>query len=90
MSQGVASDLVAHAPKCRTRIKVIYNPIITPDILTQARQALDHSWFGPGEPPVILSAGRLAQEKDFATLIRAFGMVRQERRVRLLILGEGD
>lgn len=90
VSQGVASDLVAHAPKCRTRTKVIYNPIITPDILTQARQALDHSWFGPGEPPVILSAGRLAQEKDFATLIRAFGMVRQERRVRLLILGEGD
>jgi glycosyltransferase involved in cell wall biosynthesis len=90
VSQGVADDLVQHAPKCRDRIHVIYNPIITSNILSQAKQGLEHPWFGPGEAPVILGTGRLAQQKDFATLIRAFALVRQQRPARLLILGEGD
>jgi glycosyltransferase involved in cell wall biosynthesis len=90
VSQGVADDLVEHAPKCRDRIQVIHNPIITSNILSQAKQALEHPWFGPGEAPVILGTGRLAQQKDFATLIRAFALVRQQRPARLLILGEGD
>ncbi len=89
VSQGVADDLVEHTPKCRTRIHVIYNPIITSNILSQAKQTLDHRWFGPEHAPVILGAGRLAQQKDFATLIRAFALVRQQRPARLLILGEG-
>lgn len=90
VSRGVASDLVEHAPKCRAIVKLIYNPIITSNILSQSRQAVEHSWFKPGRPPVILGAGRLAEQKDFATLIRAFALVRQRRPARLLILGEGE
>lgn len=90
VSHGVADDLVEHAPKCRDRIQVIHNPIITADILSQAKQPLEHAWFRPGGAPVILGAGRLVQQKDFATLIRAFALVRQQRPARLLILGEGD
>ncbi len=40
--------------------------------------------------PVIMGAGRLAPEKDFATLIRAFAILRRTRSARLVILGEGD
>ena len=90
VSQGVANDLVEHAPKCRPRIKVIYNPIITSDLLSQARQAVEHCWFATGQAPVVLSVGRLARQKDFATLIRAFALVRQQRPARLVILGEGE
>ena len=39
---------------------------------------------------MIMGAGRLAKQKDFATLIRAFARVRQQRPARLLILGEGE
>lgn len=90
VSKGVAHDLAQHAPKCRPRIKVIYNPIISSEILLQARQAVDHPWFAPEQPPVILGTGRLAEQKDFATLIRAFALVRRQRPARLLILGEGE
>jgi glycosyltransferase involved in cell wall biosynthesis len=90
VSQGVADDLVEHAPKCGSRMKVIYNPIISSHILSQAKQAVEHAWFQPGQPPVILGAGRLAEQKDFATLIRAFARVRQQRPARLLIMGEGE
>ena len=90
VSRGVADDLVEHAPKCRDRIHVIYNPIITADIVSLAKQAVEHPWFGPGEAPVVLGVGRLSEQKDFATLIRAFALVRRRRPVRLLILGEGE
>lgn len=89
VSQGVADDLAAHAPKTRSRLKVIYNPIITESLLVQARQAVDHPWFQPGQPPVILGTGRLVPQKDFATLLCAFAVARQQRLARLLILGEG-
>lgn len=39
---------------------------------------------------LILAIGRLSPEKDFATLIKAFAMVRHRLRLRLHILGEGS
>jgi glycosyltransferase involved in cell wall biosynthesis len=40
-------------------------------------------------PPVILGVGRLTEQKDFATLIRAFAQLRKNREARLVLLGEG-
>ncbi|MDF2757558.1 MAG: glycosyl transferase group 1 [Thermomicrobiales bacterium] len=90
VSQGVADDLAATAQLDRERIRVIYNPVDIRGIIEAATAPLDHPWFGPGEPPVIVSAGRLTRQKDYPTLIRAFGRVRQRRPARLLILGEGE
>jgi glycosyltransferase involved in cell wall biosynthesis len=74
----------------RERVEVVYNPVITPAMLAQARQQPDHPWFGAGQPPVILGVGRLTRQKDFPTLIRAFAEVRRRRPARLIILGEGE
>ena len=51
---------------------MIYNPVDIRGIIEAATAPLDHPWFGPGEPPVIVSAGRLTRQKDYPTLIRAF------------------
>jgi glycosyltransferase involved in cell wall biosynthesis len=71
------------------RITVIYNPVFTPDLLHKAQEPVDHPWFAPAGLPVILGVGRLAEQKDFFTLIRAFALVRQHRPARLIIVGEG-
>ena len=42
------------------------------------------------EPDLVLACGRLEPQKDFATLLRAFAMVRGERAARLVVLGEGS
>ena len=55
-----------------------------------AREPAEHPFFQKGEPPVLISVGRLSPQKDFATLIRAFALVREIRPARLLILGQGD
>lgn len=90
VSRGVAEDLVRTTGMPQESVKVIYNPVVTPELLEKAREPLDHPWFAPGQPPVILSAGRLTAAKDYPTLIRAFALVRAERPARLMILGEGD
>ena len=89
-SRGVAEDLMKLTGLPPDNIKVIYNPVVTPELFVKAEEPLDHPWFGPGEPPVILGVGRLTKQKDFPTLIRSFALVRKERPVRLIILGEGE
>ncbi|MBI2677543.1 MAG: glycosyltransferase [Candidatus Koribacter versatilis] len=89
VSQAVADDLARSIPLPRAAIDVIYNPVITPGLVQQIRQPVEHPWLKPGEPPVVISAGRLYEQKDFATLIRAFDLVRKEQPARLIILGDG-
>lgn len=90
VSKGVAEDLVRITGLPREKIHVIYNPIVISELLSKADESLDHPWFLPGEPPVILGVGRLTNAKDFPTLIRAFALVKRERPAKLIILGEGE
>lgn len=90
VSRGAADDLARATGLPRSRVEVVYNPVITPAILASARHPLDHPWFAPGGPPVILGVGRLTRQKDFFTLIRAFAKLRRRRCARLIILGEGE
>jgi glycosyltransferase involved in cell wall biosynthesis len=87
ISEGVAEGLRRLAPGLEP--EVIANPVL-PDDLERLRAApVVHPWLGDGGPPVIASVGRLAAEKDFPTLVRAFAKVARQRPARLLILGEG-
>lgn len=90
VSHGVARDLSEATGFPLPAIKVIYNPVINPDLATALAQAPGHPWLVDGGPPVVLGVGRLTKQKDFGSLIRAFALVRKHRPVRLLILGEGE
>lgn len=90
VSHGVAADLAQGAGIPRERITTIYNPIVTPELVSQARVPLDHPWFQPGAPPVVLGVGRLHEQKDFPTLLRAFARVRAKQEAHLMILGGAD
>ncbi|HEV8715108.1 MAG TPA: glycosyltransferase [Candidatus Binatia bacterium] len=89
VSNGVADDLSAVTGIPRERITTIYNPVVTPELLSKAQTPFEHPWFTPGAPPVLLGAGRLTAQKDFPTLLRAFARARVVREARLVILGEG-
>lgn len=89
-SRGVADDLSQVTGLPRERIRVLYNPVVTPELQKKARAPLNHPWFEDGQLPVVLAVGRLTKQKDFPMLIRAFAQVRQARPARLLILGEGS
>ena len=89
VSDGVADDLRAQAPRAAGKIITIFNPVVSPDIFEQAAAPVEHPWFGDRGAPVILAAGRLAPQKDYPTLLRAFAEVVRSRPARLVILGQG-
>jgi glycosyltransferase involved in cell wall biosynthesis len=89
VSEGAAASVVNFLGIPRDRISVIYNPVPTDEIRGKASQAVDHPWFADGALPVIISCGRLAPQKDFETLLRAFALLRRKTPSRLVILGEG-
>ncbi|MFP8956951.1 glycosyltransferase [Natrialbaceae archaeon A-CW3] len=89
ISQGVADDVRANTRLSSEDIHVIYNPVVTPKLIEKSREPVDHPWFDDGEP-VILGVGRLVDQKDFATLLKAFEIVTRNRQANLVIFGDGN
>jgi glycosyltransferase involved in cell wall biosynthesis len=89
VSKGVAQDLLNLMPQLKPKLTVIYNPVIDAAFYAKADAPVEHPWFQPNQPPVILGVGRHHFQKGFDTLLRAFARVRQETPARLVILGEG-
>jgi len=87
VSAGVAKNLACYVHLPPQKLNVIYNPVLTAG--SSGEVAPLHAWLEPGQPPVIMGAGRLTRQKDFPTLIRAFALVAARRACRLMILGEG-
>jgi glycosyltransferase involved in cell wall biosynthesis len=89
-SRGVADDLAAVTRIPRESIRVIYNPVLSAGLFARAKEPVSHGWLNDRTVPVIVGMGRLTRQKDFGTLIRAFARIKERRRSRLLILGEGE
>jgi glycosyltransferase involved in cell wall biosynthesis len=89
VSEGVADDAADFLRLPRERIEVAYNPVVGPDLYEAASRSPDHPWFDQDAPPVFLNVGRLIEQKDQVTLLRAFAHMRSTREMRLIILGEG-
>lgn len=89
VSDWVANDLAKMARLPRSRVQVIPNPVVHDGLLSQTCDDAGHPWLQLRRVPVILSVGRLHGEKNYGDLLRAFAHLRQERRARLIILGEG-
>lgn len=89
VSGGIAGQLIAQGvPK--ERIAVIPNPIWIESVRSAALEPVSHKWINH-DHELIAAMGRLTEQKDFTTLIRALPKVLSERpRVRLLILGDGE
>ena len=67
----------------------VYN--IVDDIHSRMRmqEPVEHEWLRDKHIPLLVAAGRLATWKGFADLIRAMKVLTQNRRARLMILGDG-
>ncbi|MEM6253276.1 MAG: glycosyltransferase [Cyanobacteria bacterium P01_D01_bin.156] len=67
----------------------ITNSIDLDSIIGKSKQASEHPWLKEKQGPVIVSAARLAKQKNFPLLLKAFSIVRQTENAKLIIFGKG-
>jgi len=72
------------------RVETIYNPIDVSLVKKLSIADVQHPWLKNKSEKVVVSVGRLATQKNFTLLIRAFSHVLKKVDARLIILGEGS
>jgi glycosyltransferase involved in cell wall biosynthesis len=90
VSKGVANDFAYRTNVQREKIQVIYNPVYKPyNSGTQAYSLQVFKDLQIKNEKFIISVGRIVEQKDLFTLIKAFSIVREKIDIPLVILGEG-
>lgn len=84
-SKGVAADLKKVYEVGDDKIVVISNPKNIDKILKLSNEEVDWKY----DNKVIAAMGRLREQKDFPTLLKAFKLVSEDHDVNLIILGVG-
>lgn len=90
VSRGVAVASAKELGLPLERFQVVYNLVVTQQILEMSCTNIDLPWLINDGRKLIVAAGRLTKQKDFATLIRAFALVQSKTNARLVIMGEGE
>ncbi|WP_088032397.1 glycosyltransferase [Evansella clarkii] len=92
LSEGVKENLVKRYKVNSDDIKVVYNPVDTERIrksITEGQISDEHKGIFNTLEKVVITAGRLVEQKDQKTLLEAFSKVNKKVKSRLVILGEG-
>lgn len=89
VSKVMSEDLIVNADLDRSCVTTIYNPLNLEYIDNSIKDVVDDPFFIDAGCPIIVSAGRLVEQKDYPTLLIAVKNVMQKRNVRLLVLGGG-
>ncbi|RWX43912.1 Glycosyltransferase involved in cell wall bisynthesis [Candidatus Electrothrix aarhusensis] len=87
----VSKDMVAQYKTIfpDSRHDYAYNVIYDMDSESKKMEPICEQWISDCTVPLVISAGRLAQEKGFSDLITAFKIVRKSIDASLVILGDG-
>jgi glycosyltransferase involved in cell wall biosynthesis len=89
VSQGVKEDLCELGNLPEHKVRVIYNPAAIGIPADREAPTVKSQLWGVGVGFHILTVGRLAKEKDHASLIKAFALLPKDINAKLVILGEG-
>jgi glycosyltransferase involved in cell wall biosynthesis len=90
VSEGVAEGLIKMTGISPGQVDVVYNPVVTSELFQKAAEIPDHPWLADPRKQVILAVGRLTEQKDYPTLIRAFARICQQHDIYLVVLGDGQ
>ena len=82
LSQSARQEAATRAPEAESKIRVVDNPYVEERLLTRKRRP------AKVDPPLLLSVGRLTEQKDPLMLIEAMAGL-ADRPWRLAMLGDG-
>jgi len=92
VSSGLALELEQLLKLKKSRIRTIYNPVVTPELAASARCEVSHPWLDAdrsGDFKTLISVGRLVEQKGYDVLLEALSIVRKSMDCRLIIVGGG-
>jgi glycosyltransferase involved in cell wall biosynthesis len=89
-SRGVADDLRERFGVAPGRIRIVHNPVDLDRIAAAVAEPIDDAVRAVWKPPVIVTAGRLAEAKNLPLLVDAMALLRTRAAAQLVILGEGE
>lgn len=92
-TEEMRSDMYKNFSIPLNKIKVIYNPVDIKFIDEMSRKPIEDSSFeinSRKNSPLIISMGRLTDQKGYSYLLKAFQIVRSNLPAKLVILGRGD
>lgn len=92
LSYGVKENITNRYHVPEEKIDVIYNPVDQEHIQESIKNGTigkEHTNLFNKNEKIIMTAGRLVDDKDQATLIQAFARVNKQNKAQLIILGEG-
>jgi glycosyltransferase involved in cell wall biosynthesis len=91
VSDGVANGISRLTAVDRADISVLHNPIEVDVVRERARQPVDGAWIDDDDTDVILFVGRLEDQKDLETWLRAFARIHDDHPdMRGVIAGKGS
>jgi glycosyltransferase involved in cell wall biosynthesis len=88
VSKGVAEDLQKITGLDKKKVHVVYNPVVTDELLAKAKEDVEHPWFHE-DVPVAVTVGRFDKAKDYPTLLNAMRVLQGSKHVRLIFVGDG-
>ena len=89
-SEFITNDFRSVVKVKDSKITTIYSPKPTEEILSKSLEKTGEDWLDNKDKPVIISVGRLNEQKGFTTLLEAFIKSQEKIDSRLIILGNGE
>ena len=89
VSDSMAEEFANILDLPREDVRTVYNPVVSHELQVQMQEPVEHEWFD-SDVPVVASLGRLADQKDFPTLLRSFATVLDDMNAHLFMMGSGE
>lgn len=91
VSSAAKEELIEFFGVAEEKIRVIPNSLDFSQVQAQIKEKAGHPWLKNGRDfKTLIAVGRLVEQKDYPSLIKAFDIVRQKLDARLIILGDGE
>lgn len=90
VTKALAEELNYYFNISNSKLKVIYNFYETAEIISKSNEPLTTEEQKIFSKNVIITSGRLHEQKEQDKLIRVFAEVKKQADTRLMILGDGD
>lgn len=88
VSHEVKIHICNHLKVNMNKVIVINNPVINSKSDKLLLEEYSHKWIGKHK--IILALGRIAEDKGFQDLLKAYSLIKNEVNAKIIIAGEGE